>query len=204
MCEHLSKSDEEGGQDVLPGIDAMTGHLPPGRYRTTLQELHNRFVAAPEYSSSDTRPEVWLGLRDYLAAWCAAEAELGAKLIRALWVAGSFVSSELNPEDIDVSPLYDAEVVAACTGQRGMGKVKRLLGDRTAVARTFKVEAFPVPWKAHESTLLPDRLPPADREMLAVRGGVDDWWQRVRPPGPKRPPEKPKNFAERGYVEVER
>lgn len=83
-----------------------------------------------------------------------------------------------------------------------MGRVRRLIEQRDRVRAHFLVEPFPVPWRAIRSTLFPDALDEQSRGNLAVRGGLDDWWQCQRPPGPKGPPEAPDGLGERGYLEV--
>ena len=118
------------------------------------------------------------------------------------WIAGSFASSTLDPSDIDVSPIYDRDALVGLSGKPGSGRIKELFTHRARVVSTYKVEPFAVPWLPIPSTLLPDRLTPAERDVLSVRGGLDTWWGRVRPPGPRVAPVPPTTLADRGYVEV--
>jgi hypothetical protein len=61
------------------------------------------------------------GLRA-LAVWSAASTALEVSgLLPHLWLSGSFVSSEVNPDDIDVTPFVDRELFESCRGRRGLG-----------------------------------------------------------------------------------
>ncbi|WP_434738105.1 DUF6932 family protein [Microbacterium wangruii] len=184
---------------MLPSL-LDTGHLPPGRHPATLSDVHEQFVDA--FPESTTRPGIWDGFLDYLTSWDEAESFAGVEVLRGVWVAGSFISSTIDPSDIDVSPIYDRRVLLQLSGKPGSGRFKELLSHRDRIVSTYKVEPFPVPWLALPSTLLPARLSPADRDTLAVRGGLDTWWGRVRPPGPRVAPVAPTTLADRGYLEV--
>jgi len=48
-----------------------------------------------------------------------------------------------------------------------------------------------------------DVLTPSEKEYLENRGGFDEWWMRVRAPGPKAGPSLDTTDLVRGYVEVE-
>lgn len=151
---------------------------------------------------SRTRPKVWDGFLDYLQSWANAEDALGVEVLRGVWIGGSFISAALDPSDIDVSPIYEADTLDSLKGTAGIGEIKRLIKHRERVAKKFSVEPFPVPWVAIASTLFPEHLDEAQKSTLAIRGGIDSWWGRVRPPGPKSAPEKPTTLADRGYLEV--
>lgn len=179
-----------------------SGHLPPGRHPATLPEIEERFVTATDFAASRTRAEIWEGFLSYMTAWDEAEQALGTPVLRAIWLAGSFISSKLDPSDIDVSPIYDKHVMDAHAGRPGIGGVKRLFEQRTRVVDEFKVEPFALPWLSIASTLLPERLPSAERDALTVRGGVDSWWGRMRPPGERVAPVPPTTLADRGFLEV--
>jgi hypothetical protein len=189
----------KGFGPLLPPLSA-SGHLPPGRHPASLAELHEHFVEA--LPASTTRPAIWEGFLGYLTAWDEAEQHAGAEVLRGVWIAGSFASSTLDPSDIDVSPIYDRDALVSLSGKPGSGRIKELFTHRARVVSTYKVEPFAVPWLPIPSTLLPDRLTPGERDVLSVRGGLDTWWGRVRPPGPRVAPVPPTTLADRGYVEV--
>lgn len=187
----------------IPPFDPATGHLPPGRYRTTLPEIHERFVRAPEFQLSSTREEIWTGFTNYLQAWKVSQAAIGQDVLKVVWVGGSFTSSKLDPDDIDISPVYSETIVDDLHGTLGMKSLKKLIGNRTSITKKYRVEPFPIPWRSLESTLNSAALSGADQAYLAKRGGLDDWWQRVRPPGPKSAPIAPVEVAARGYLEFQ-
>jgi hypothetical protein len=87
---------------MIPLLQGDPAHLPPGRYRATLDEVYERFVAqTPE---SPTRHVIWEGFMSYLQAWAATEEQLsphldGRSLVRVAWLAGSFVSGKVDPNN---------------------------------------------------------------------------------------------------------
>lgn len=187
---------------MIPAL-STAGHLPPGRHPATIEEIYDRFVGHSDFRGSATRAAIFDGFASYLLAWDDAGRTLSATLLRGLWVAGSFVSAELEPSDIDVSPLYDDDALKASAGVPGIEKAKRLFQHRTRVVSEFRVEPFAVPWHSIPSTLFPEKLEPALRDALAVRGGVDSWWGRVRPDGDRdQAPLAPTTLADRGFLEV--
>lgn len=184
----------------MPPSLLSSGHLPPGRHPATLPEVQAQFVDA--FASSATRAGIWRGFLDYLENWAAAENVAGVDVLHGVWIAGSFTTDTINPSDIDVSPIYDKGALLALNGKPGSGLIKRLFEHRDRVVATYKVEPFAVPWHPIASTLLPERLQPHERDALAVRGGLDSWWGRTRPPGPRVAPLPPTTLADRGYLEV--
>lgn len=190
--------------NMVPELDQQSGHLPPGRYRATLNEVEALFVSDERFLFSATRKDVWEGFLDYTVAWADVERELGVQLVHVWWLGGSFISGEQHPGDLDVTPVLDSDALSACAGKEGMGRVKMLMGDRERLRRTFKVEPFPLKWSAVPCTLFPGKLSESAHAAMALRGGLDAWWQRVRPAGGKVAPVEPEAFAERGYLEVER
>lgn len=190
---------------TLPQHVKATGTLPPGRYRTTLSELEDRYVHHPMFSGSKTRSRNWEGFRTYREAWSLAEGALGLgqRLVQAYWLGGSFISDAPEPDDIDVTVVVDGDLLQAHAGSNGMGEVKKLYRNRTAIRSALHVEPFVLRVKWEASTLLAERLPESSRVPLARRGGLDNFWQRLRPVGPKDQPVAQQTvFAERGYVEV--
>lgn len=187
---------------AIPPLDLETGHLPPGRYRTTLGHIRHRFVDHPQFSASITRQAVWDGFISYLQAWKESEEPFDQPILHTIWIAGSFISDEIDPNDIDVSPVYDEGVISNLNGAQGIGKVKTLVGHRKKLVEKYKVEPFPIPWRSLETTLLPTTLREHEQNYLAKRGGLDDWWQRIRPPGPKAAALAPDVTSARGYLEV--
>lgn len=188
---------------AIPGLEAA-GMLPPGRFLTTLEEVEDRFVTDSSFGSSLTRETVWNGFLDYIGAWRGAEEKTDApgRALLGVWLAGSFISSRMDPSDIDCTPILDVAVMEATKGRPGHGYMKTLIGHRDGLRAEFYVDVFPYKWVPVRSSLFPERCSMSDRDSLCTRGGLDAWWQRVRPPGPKRAPEAPPPYPERGYLEV--
>lgn len=191
---------------MIPPSDPATGHLPCGRYQTDFYEVHARYVVAPEFDGSETRPVVWEGLVAYLAEWDATTAGLvpylpGPLLLR-VWLGGSFVSAKVDPGNADVTLVLSADAVRAAKGQEGSGRIARLT-DRADMLRRFLVSPVVLRYERVPHVFRPEALDPVQREYLATRGAWDDWWQRVRPAGgPKGPPTLDTTSAVRGYLEV--
>lgn len=187
---------------MLPPLEPTTGHLPPGRYAATLDEIHSAFVAAPQFRGSQTRTDLWQGFLAYLAAWGSAEKEVGAPVLLSIWLAGSFVSSEVDPDDVDVTPVVSQSALDSLHGVPGMKRLRSLFEHRASVIKEFSVEPFVLMWSPMGSTLFPQALAQKERDALAKHGGLDSFWQRIRPLGPKCGTQKQTRFAERGYLEV--
>jgi len=188
---------------VIPDLQD-NGHLPPGRYRASLDEIYDRFVVDDRFASSATRYGIWDGFLNYLAAWLDAEQRASSgQVLKTVWLAGSFVSACVDPGDIDVTPVVDRGALKAVEGRPGSKALKMLIGHRERIVERFKVEPFHLDWIATASTLRPSAADSAVRDYLARRGGLDDWRQRVRPPGPKEAPTVEHCEPRRGYLEVE-
>lgn len=162
--------------------------------------MHEHFVEA--FPRSSTRGAIWDGFIKYLKHWDEAEQSAGVEVLRGIWIAGGFTTDAEDPTDIDVSPIYDKTTLDGLSGKPGSGRFKRLFSHRERIARDYKVEPFAIPWAPIASTLFPASLSPAEQEILAVRGGLDTWWGRVRPLGERQPPIPPTTLADRGYLEV--
>lgn len=187
---------------MIPELDAVTGHIPPGRYRTDLDEVRRRLVDSPEFAGSGTRTTLWKGLEAYLVAWASVEITTATpEIVRALWLAGSFVSCEPEPGDIDVSPILDATKINAIRGREGSGLAKRLFTHRERLRSEYHLDVFPILWVPAPSVFRPPG-DPLQRDYLFSRGAMDDWWQRIRPTGPKCPPTPEGCGPSRGYLEV--
>ncbi|MFD1145734.1 DUF6932 family protein [Saccharothrix hoggarensis] len=186
----------------MPELGA-NGHLPPGRYRTSLEEVQARFVDHDQFVNSATRRDIWQGFQDYLAAWLLAEekADVGP-VLQLVWLAGSFISGKLNPDDLDVTPVIDRRALVEAQTHRRSKALKRLIGHRTGIVERFKVEPFVLEWEPVASTLRPTAVGSSARDYLERRGSLDDWWQRLRAPGPKGPSTEEEAPPRRGYLEV--
>jgi hypothetical protein len=205
LCTAPCASEWPGhhGGLLLPPFYPQTGHLPCGRYGATLAELEERLVLADDMSASATRRDIWDGFERWLGTWGEIEAALDLSgLLHRLWLGGSFVSALLDPDDIDVAVFVDKSLYDQASGRPGARSLRRVIGHRSKVAATYRVEPFVVWWLPLGAILRHGDLLVEERDYLAQRGTYDDLWQRVRPDGPKGPPQAEHAVSRRGYVEV--
>ena len=160
------------------------GHLPPGRWGATLDEIQNRFAA----DSPSRRAEVW---GEFLQA-LALIRTVGR--VSRVWVGGSFISVKEEPGDVDVVFFVRADQIEC---DRLSDDDRAILsvaagGPRFKDRTGLRVDSYLVPWPLG-----------GDAEVIAYqtrRGYWDDWWERCR-----RSPEEPVEsdaYQRRGYVEV--
>jgi hypothetical protein len=187
---------------VIPQL-GDEGHLPPGRYRTSLQEVEDRFVNHEEFAHSASRRNLWHGFQVYLTAWASAEEAMGVSVLIGVWIGGSFPSSKLDPEDIDIAAVFDRRALDALEGQVGVGAFRRLVSNRSKCLDKYGVEPHPVRWVRVATPWDSDAQSPASRDYFHDRGTLDDWMQRARPAGDKVAPRPEDADPARGYLEVE-
>lgn len=142
--------------------------LPLGRYLACFDDLKERYV--PEGDSN--RQAIWSAFQDVLTQ---LKNILGS--VAAVWIGGSFITSESNPQDIDVVFLITENVFNAAT---------------TDVAK-FAL------WVLSDNESIPQRLnplvdgyllvvPPTEVELNGVtgvqyatqRGYWDQFWSKTR------------------------
>jgi hypothetical protein len=192
---------------MIPSLDPSTGLLPVGRHVASFSEIEAVLVLGPQFAASTTRAGLWEGLRRYLALWASVQEHLGERLgerrlLKWLWLGGSFVSDRIDPHNLDLTLFADGPAIADCKGVPGVGRIVKLshragMLDRYGVS-PIVIKYYPVP-----SPFVLDALTPEQREYIALRGGFDDWWQRARPEGePKGPPTMHTVDRVRGYLEV--
>lgn len=192
---------------MIPPLVGDPAHLPPGRYRTTLDEVRERFVE--QVPQSCTRREIWEGFRAYLEAWSSTEELLaphldGLALVRTAWLAGSFVSGKVDPSNLDISIILDGQSVARSHGKPGAKKIKALT-HRDGILKRFKVSPCSFEYRFVRSPFkLEESTSPEELEYVTLRGAFDDFWQRTRPADqPKGEPTHLTADWARGYLEVE-
>ena len=83
----------------------------------------------------------------------------GERLVLTTWLAGSFVSSKFDPDNLDVTVFVDGERVALCQGKPGIGQIKRFptgmacsRRSRSAHVSSVSVLPQPVPHAARRSS----------------------------------------------------
>src|SRR5260370_30680995 len=86
------------GAVAIPPLQT-NGMLPPGRHRTDVNEVETIFVTG--FPTSTTRRRCfdgWGRLRQALMALVPVDRQ---------WVDGSFVTSDIDPNDLDVTTFFD-------------------------------------------------------------------------------------------------
>ncbi|MFF0198007.1 DUF6932 family protein [Streptomyces anulatus] len=180
--------------------------LSPGRYHVDYDEARALLIDNENFRDSSTRRDIWAGFESYLGRFFALEEHFGdfldgEPLIHRLWLGGSFVSSKVNPSNIDVAVLIN------CPGERRIkGRPKSAwmtkAFDRDLVLPEFRVSSVRIPYKPVRSVFKSKTLPADEQDYLRERGAWDDWWQRCRPPGAKGAPTLESAGPQRGYLEV--
>jgi len=116
-----------------------------------------------------------------------------------MWVGGSFVSSDVEPSDVDVTYLLRAEAF-----DRLDAEMLSYLDDLTlrgwCVKRGMRVDAYLVrlPENRPVSQMLPSMLTQADAASFRDIGLCDEVWQCIKPTAANGTP----GALRRGYVEV--
>lgn len=175
-----------------------TGVLPAGRHRVTEGEVRTAFVDASAFAASTTRGALW-------SDWTTGVALLrSAVVVHAAWIAGSFVTSALDPADIDVlfivsaedfaqRPPEDRQVVESFTAF-----VRGPLGNPIR-AHGLRLDSYTLDWwprVSHEVRGV------SEQTYLVDRGYWDDWWSRNRITPKPGPYQRHDALPTRGYLEV--
>lgn len=187
---------------MIPPIDSASGHLPVGRFTCTLEEVRSVFVDDPRFAGSATRPRLFAGLVRYMSEWERLEEMVGmSEVLRRIWIGGSFTTSKLDPDDVDVSPIVDGPKLDAIKGKPGCGQMNKLFEHRDSVVSAFGVEPFAVTWWP-VTTMHAREISVLEHDYVLVRGLMDDFWQRVRSSEVKGPLTIADSAPRRGYLEV--
>jgi hypothetical protein len=179
---------------------------PAGRTRVPFDEAQRVLVDHPTFAGSSTRSLIWQGLERYLARFFDLqdqyEQELqGRDLVHYLWMGGSFVSNHLDPRNLDLSVVYDAEARDLIKGRRGSAWLVEAF-SRDSIAQ-YRLSPLAVPYRAIASPFQSHALSEAEQSYLRERGAWDDWWQRCRAQGVAyRGPTVHTVGTARGYLEV--
>lgn len=185
------------------------GHLPLGRHSASMGEVQAAFVDAPAFKNSATRSACWEGLQTYLELWGRLETKIeaslnGQRLIKCLWLAGSFISGKPDPNNVDLTLFVEAEVLDRAAQMRlGVSKpLAHLAASRQRILDLFRVSPIIIKYRYFRSPF-PGGFEPEHSEYQQARGGFDDWWCRLRQPGEdKQAPTVETGGWRRGYVEV--
>ncbi|CAM5543196.1 hypothetical protein GCM10010329_27600 [Streptomyces spiroverticillatus] len=180
----------------LPLLDNTTGLLPPGRYAADLQMLKSIFVSGPGFAGSTTRAELWNEWENHRST---VEAMTGN--IARIWIAGSFISSTLNPQDIDVTYLIPPDAYDQMDSET-VDFLDQLTDRAWCVSHDMRIDSYALrlPDEMEFWTITPSLLTPESSQAFRDIGLYDEIWQRTRANshGP--------GYAgklRRGYVEVQ-
>jgi hypothetical protein len=178
---------------VIPPLTAA-GALPRGRFPATIAEVESAFVSDPGWATSTTRQTVWDDWKQITAQ--------ARKIVpvAAVWMAGSFLTDKMDPDDLDVVYIIDARQAAAVASPLHKGFLSLLSqGDALRTLRGKRLDTFVINWVPD-----PDGLgaTPGFSDYAGYRGYWDDLWQR-RLSGPKHALRVPSDaLPKRGYLEV--
>ncbi|MGN2635818.1 DUF6932 family protein [Nocardia takedensis] len=189
---------------VIPAFDSESGHLPPGRYSCTLEEVEEHLVSGERFKSSSNRGALFGGLLRYLLDWgeVPRKTGVGDPILRSVWMAGSFVSPKLEPGDLDLTVIIDGGTADAMRGKPGSKAIRDLTQHRDGVKQRYGLEVFTLRWHpvVHLHQANP-ALSAAELAYLSDRGRYDDWWQRCRLDEADLPSVE-SCASRRGYLEV--
>ncbi|GIE32252.1 hypothetical protein Ait01nite_052970 [Actinoplanes italicus] len=174
----------------------------------TVAEVQARFVDAPMFEDSVTRQTCWEGFQNYMALWAKYKDSLGdvigeSSLVRCLWLAGSFISSKPDPNNIDLTLFVDGDVLDAAK-QDGLPVTTPVarLSNRDKNFKLHRVTPIIVRYRYFKSPFK-HGFYSSEAEYMRFRGGLDDFFSRVRQPGEdKQAPTRETGDWKRGYVEV--
>ncbi|MEU0877811.1 hypothetical protein ABZ345_04365 [Lentzea sp. NPDC005914] len=180
----------------VPTLELPNGMLPLGRYSCSSDEIYNYFVRGLDFFGSTTRPQIWNdwitvrdGLRQILPVYTA-------------WISGSFVSSKLDPDDMDIvftvdGTAYDSLPVGMFARQAvdSLSRGRHFHEQAGKRLDTYIISWYPIPspgpdMGTHENT------------YYLSRGHWDDFWQRKRITPKTLAPTQADCIPRRGYLEV--
>lgn len=177
---------------MIPQLDS-DGFLPPGRYRTDLNEVKQRFVAGAKSEPPSLRDDLWTDLER-----CIKFTQQAAGEVAALWVGGSFLSAKPKPGDVDVVFIIDQALLIRAQADATSAQWLGLLANNQLSAHGFRLDTFLIPWRVMPEVQAGSRAEAYFRD----RGHWDDFWQRRRS-GPKgSPATRADAMPVSGYLEV--
>lgn len=197
-------TDLSEGQSWLAGGHAVP---PPGRTQLAWGDAEAALVHDPCFSSSANRPRLWENLSLYIANFLDLQdlyaRRLGdLRLVPFVWLGGSFVSSKIDPRNIDVVVAVDLNARDLIKGNPGAGWLHKAF-MRESVLHHYDLSPLELPYRLVASPFRSHLLNGADQKYLRERGAWDDWLQRERDPDhPDAGPSTATAAARRGYVEV--
>ncbi len=180
---------------MVPERDPASGLLPLGRHVCSESEVEVAFVSAAEFTGSPTRASIW---RDWQRA---ARLLRTAVTVHAAWLGGSFTTSKVDPEDLDVTFVINGADMRTRSPQEQKIITLFATGGQVKAALGLKLDSFVIPWECIPQPQNVGLNGVGDPYYWA-RGHWDDWWQRRRL-SPKTVLPGPADASpRRGYLEV--
>lgn len=189
-------------------LTAVHGEFPaPGRTQATFGEAKDLLVGDGAFASSSTRSDLWDGLERYLVRFFDLEERhqdvlAGRDLVRCLWLGGSYVSSRVDPNNIDVTVCIDDAARLMLRGRPGSKWLAKAF-SREERRKEFGVSPLELRYRPVVSVFRSRVTDAEDQRYLQDRGSWDEWWQRCRDPQANTgEPTLGTVEARRGYLEV--
>lgn len=179
---------------MLPAMEPATGWLPVGRYLTDITEVNATYVDAAQFATSTTRAEIWQHFE-------SATAELRRIVpVAYVWIAGSFITNTMDPDDIDVVYWCEDRLVDAVTDLRDKQILEMFSLNSLRATTGLRVDTRYGRWNVHPNA---DSTPDAKHLAYAqMRGFWDDFWLRARSGAKSDPRVRMDALPRRGYLEV--
>lgn len=171
---------------MIPPIDHTTGYLPPGRYRTSLDEIEQEYAEV-----NDHRRELW-------AEWSEVTTFVrGIVPVAMVWIGGSFLSSKDAPGDVDCVYILEEKLLDGITDPRERMTMQVIASNATQSVWGRRIDTFVIPWYANAT-------PQRDIALgyYTARGYWDDFWGRTRSSGSGNKQDRQAAMPRRGYLEV--
>lgn len=179
---------------MMPSFDPTTGLLPLGRYAATLDDVRAAYVDAPEFSRSTSRAAIW------------AEFESATNELRRIvptvcvWLAGSFMTDKLDPDDIDTIYWCEDRHIANVSDPTDRMILQWFATNAVRANTGLRIDTRYGEWHVYPEAAF--SVSAEHQSYVQRRGYWDDFWQRRRSGAKTDPPVRTDALPRTGYVEV--
>jgi hypothetical protein len=180
---------------TLPHLNLTTGLLPLGRFGASLHEIQAAFVDDTAFSASSTRPEIWSHFE-------SATTELRRIVpVSYAWIGGSFTTSKMDPDDIDVVYWAEDKKIHAVSDPQDAFVLEMFARNEVRSSTGLRVDSRVCHWHVQPATGVQATF--EHNNYVKHRGFWDDFWLRKRVGLKTDPPTRADALPQRGYFEVE-
>jgi len=179
---------------LLTALDSTSGLLPLGRHPASLDDLQARFVDDPAFAASATRSEIWGHFRS-----ATGEFQRVVPTV-CLWLGGSFFTSKMDPDDIDIVYWCEDRHVNAVSDPRDKMILQMFATNQVRPQTGLRVDTRYCLWHVRPEAGVQNTI--EHQEYVLLRGFWDDFWQRKRSGAKNDPPVRADALPKRGYYEV--